>query len=403
MNRIKEKWNKQTEQQKQIWYIFLLLLPFFEPGLISLHGPFMRIFYNAGQVISSLVMFKLFVCELWKERRMSTGLLAMTVMQAWMAVVVLINQGLDKAAFLGIISIMVVSVIIDYFARRNARALLEAFLRLYELLIALNFVTMLLFPKGMYFAPTDVSWMNWLLGYRNMFLFYFVPALALELINKHMTGRGKRFYIMLAICSASMLLSTSKTGLLGMLAFVFLYFTGLYLKKGCNILSVLGVGLAAEIGIVFLKMQNMFAPLFALLGREVTFTGRTEIWERTIKMIRENPLLGYGIQPADVRGRAMRLWEGVKAHNLVLEQQYCFGLIGSLLMIVFVAVFVIKLYKNRKHPYAASLTLGMVSYVLLMLMESQINNVPMYSFFFLACCADMLIAQLPVGASSKKG
>lgn len=393
-----QRWKSLPEQNKDRWRIlgvFLLLVPFFEPGYVSICAPMARIVYNAGQVISTLVVLGLFIRLLFREKKLSIAAWALIALEGWTGIDVLIHQGVNKAAFLGIISVMVVCMLIEVTARRNMGVLLNVFLLLYEVLIGLNFLSMLIWPNGLYYTPSE-EWDNWLLGYRNMFLFYFAPALALELLNMHRTGKRTRLHVMLLICVASMLLGKTKTGQIGVVVFAALYITGLYRWKGCNILTVSLAAIAAHVSIVGFNLQRLFASVFDLLGRQTTFTGRTGIWARTIELIRECPLVGYGLQPDDVRGQVTGLWNGVKAHNLFLEQQYCLGAIGTILLIAFLAISAYGLYKEKRHPYAAALCMGMICIHLLMLMESHINNIPMYSFLFLICFAEQFIAQLPL-------
>lgn len=387
-----------TESRKVKLYtlgLLLLLIPFFKPGYFEVCVPAMDLFFNLAKVPSALIIFVLSIRELFKSRRISAAACAFIVMEGWAVVDILLHQGLYVSPIAQAVYVLVVCALIESQARRHADELINAFLVLYELLIGLNFLCMLLIPQGMYYTEADDTWKNWLLGYRNIFAFYFIPALALELVNRHRTGKRMRLHVMMAICTISMIQSTSKTGLLIILAFDALYLTKVYRTRIFNVLSVGAVYIAAFVSIVVLGLQTMLQPLFDLLGRSVTFTGRTRIWERTIQLIAENPVLGYGVQPEDVRGEVMRFWSGIKAHNFILEQQYCFGIIGTVLMIVFCGVMAYGLYRARKHPCAGAICLGLAGYAMLMLMEGHINNMPMYSFLFLSCFVRQFIEQAP--------
>lgn len=394
---MQRRWNELAEHKRR-WLltigVLLLLAPFFEPAYVTLCAPAARVFYNAGEVLSTLIVSGIFLWNVVQKKRLSGAMIALFALEGWMSVDVLIHQGVSKPAFLGIVSVLVVGMLIEtMMSREHAAELLNAFLLLYEILIGLNFLTMLIWPKGLYYTPSEL-WDNWFLGYRNMFLFYFAPALSLELLNRHRTGKAARMNVVTAVCTVSMALSGSATGMIAIAVFDVLYITHLYRVKLCNILTVTVAALAANVSIVCLNVQQYLAPLFALIGREVNFTGRTTIWERTIALIQKQPLLGYGMQSEEVRGATAGLWSGVKAHNFFLEQQYCFGIIGTVLFLAFLGVLIVGLHRNRTHPYAASLCLGMICYYLLMMMESHINQIPMMSFFFIACFAGQMIEQL---------
>lgn len=399
---MQQRWKGLAESKKQKLLtagILFLLAPFFEPGYVSLCAPLARVFYNAGEVLSTLIVLGLFLWNAAKKRRLSAAAITLIVLEGWMSVDILLQQGVSKAAFLDVISVLAVCMLIETMvSREHATELLRAFLLLYEILIGINLLTMIIWPDGLYFTPSE-GWDNWFLGYRNMFLFYFAPALALELLNGHRSGKATRMNVMVIVCTVSMALSGSATGMIGILIFDALYITRLYRWRGCNILSVSIAALIAHVSIVLLNVQQFLAPLFALIGRSVTFTGRTEIWARMIGLIKESPIVGYGMQSDEVRGEVSGLWSGVKAHNLFLEQQYCFGVIGTVLLLCFLGVSAYLLYKNRKHPYACALCMGMIAYHILMLMESHINQVPMYSFFYIACFVEQFIRQMPAAKS----
>lgn len=399
---MQQRWNGLAESRKQALLtagILFLLAPFFEPGYVSLCAPLARVFYNAGEVLSTLIVLALFLWNGIQKRHLSGAAIAFIALEGWMSVDVLIQQGVSKAAFLGVISVLVVCMLIEVMmSRGRAVELLNAFLLLYEILIAINLLTMIIWPNGLYFTPSE-QWDNWFLGYRNMFLFYFAPALSLELLNFHRTGKAMRMNVMAVLCTVSMALSGSATGMIGIVVFDLLYLTHLYRWKICNILSISAFALIAHISIVVLNVQQYLAPLFAMIGRESNFTGRTMIWAKMIELIQKQPLLGYGMQPEDVRGAVSGLWSGVKAHNFFLEQQYCFGLVGTALFLCFLGVSVYLLYRHRKHSYAAALCMGMIAYHILMLMESHINQVPMYSFFFITCFVGQFIEQMPAAKS----
>ena len=384
---------KGKKEKLHIFGLILLLIPFFKPGYFEVSVPFMDQLFNLAKIPSALIIFAMCVRELFKSRRVSLAACALIVLEAWSIANVLLHQGMYVSPIAQAVYVLVIGALIEIQVREHANELLNAFLILYELLIGLNFVCMVFIPQGMYYTGADNTWKNWLLGYRNMFAFYFIPALALELVNSHRTGKRMRLHVMMAICTISMIQSTSKTGLLVVLVFDIAYMTRLYMTKVFNILSVGITYIAAFVSIVLLGLQTLFKPLFDLLGRNITFTGRTEIWERTIQMITKSPILGYGVQAEDVRGEMMGLWNGVKAHNFILEQQYCFGIVGTILMIVFCGMLFWALYCFRKHPCAGAMCLGMACYALLMLMESHINNMPMYSFLFLACFVQQFISQ----------
>jgi len=395
LNKLFADMEEGKKEKLHILGLVLLLAPFFHPGYVSVCVPWLDLIYKAGKVISALIVMAMGLREVLKSRYLSKAAVALIVMECWMLANVVMHQGFQGFAILNVMSVLVVCALVEIQTRRHASKVLEAFLIVYELMIGINFITMLLFPNGLFHTPMQ-KWDNWFIGYRNMFIFYFAPALALELVKKHAGGSAMRYYVMLAVCMVSMVMGGSKTGLLCLLAFLALGVTGLYRKKCCNILPVTVVSLGAFVSIILLKLQHYLMPVFRMLGRYPDFTGRTVIWQNAIECIKQSPIVGYGIPSEEIRGEMLGMWTAVTAHNFILEVLFCFGAVGMILTVIWMGLSVHQLYRHRKHPYAAAMCLGMVCFHVLMLMEGELNNVPMYSFIFLTCCMDRFVSQMPV-------
>lgn len=386
---------KRTEEERrQILWVLLALFPFFHPGYVSVCVPWLDAVYNAGKVISAIAVAVFCVKTFLEDREISGAAVSLIAMELWMLADVLAHQGLQGRAIQGIASVLVVCAVIEIGTRQHAGAVVRAMLLLDEALIGIHFATMLAFPGGLYGTPLQ-GMDNWFLGYRNSFIFYFAPALSLEFMAARSSGRMLRFGALLAVCLVAMAMGGSATGSLCMLLLTVLVLTGLWKARGFHSLTLAGAGLAAFAAIVLLRLQGVFEPVFALLDRKTTFSGRTVIWDRTMEAIAASPLAGYGMQEEAVRAQANQLASGITAHNFLLEQTYCFGLIGLLLLGVFLLFVVGMLYRHRAAMPSRALCLGLACFLTVMLMEGEINNVPMYSFLFLCCRADRLAAQIP--------
>lgn len=88
------------------------------------------------------------------------------------------------------------------------------------------------------------------------------------------------------------------------------------------------------------------------LGRDITFTGRTELWA---DLIREsvNPIIGTGYQSFWLGNRADILWEKyyyhpIQAHNGYLETYLNGGLIGLFLLVAMIVTTAVKLKKQME-------------------------------------------------------
>ena len=401
MSEEKSPINRTEEERGLILWIVLALFPFFHPGYVSVCVPWLDALYNAGKVISALAVAVLCVKTFLADREISGAAISLIAMELWMMADVLAHQGLQGRAIQGVASVLVVCAVIEIGTRRHARAVVRAMLLLDEALIGIHAVTMLAFPGGLYGTPLQ-GMNNWFLGYRNSFIFYFAPALSLEFMVARSSGRRLRFDLLLAVCLIAMAMGGSATGCICMALLAVLALTGLWKTRGFHSVTLAGAGLAAFVAIVLLRLQGVFEPVFTLLGRKSTFTGRTLIWDRTMEAIAASPLVGYGLQEEAVRAQVNQLSGGITAHNFPLEQTYCFGAIGLLLLGVFLLIAIAVLYRHRAAMPSRALCLGLACFLTVMLMEGEINNVPMYSFLFLCCRADRLALRIPDAAGSRE-
>jgi O-antigen ligase len=99
------------------------------------------------------------------------------------------------------------------------------------------------------------------------------------------------------------------------------------------------VAFAAVIALVVLQPDF----LFGLLGKDVTLTGRTEIWDAVMGSIAKRPLLGYGYQAfwLGFKGESYRIiltvtWALGQAQNGFLDVTLEMGVIGlSVVLLIF--------------------------------------------------------------------
>lgn len=140
---------------------------------------------------------------------------------------------------------------------------------------------------------------------------------------------------LVALSVLLILLSTSKTALLGILLGLGVVGAAAFMKRGLSTglvviwLSTIALGIGAALLI--------FAPelIFQFLGRDMTLTGRTDIWIVLIDYIEQRPLLGYGYgafwAPDSDPGNWVRealQWDAPTAHNGWMEVTLALGLVG---------------------------------------------------------------------------
>lgn len=149
------------------------------------------------------------------------------------------------------------------------------------------------------------------------------------------------------------LMSTSKTALLASCVGLGVIALSAFARRGPmqTIVVLTGIGVVAILGTCI----ALLAPevLVALIGRDLTFTGRTEIWAAVERAVEARPWLGHGyyafwlIESGPVYAvRSAVNWPVPSAHNGWLELVLGLGLVG-------LALFALQFAATLKHALGA--------------------------------------------------
>ena len=191
----------------------------------------------------------------------------------------------------------------------------------------------------------------------------------------------RRVWLMgLASASALVLLSTSKTALLGLVLGLAFFCWGCAMARGWRqavLLGWLGSFIALIAGAVFLLAPDL---VFDLLGRDPSLTGRTEIWGALSSAISDRPWLGHGYgvfwieqsEPAFWVRQTVQ-WDAPTAHNGWFETALGLGLVGLALAVLDYLWILAKAgWVALKSPFALLVAATLAQLLLFSLSESVI-------------------------------
>lgn len=143
-------------------------------------------------------------------------------------------------------------------------------------------------------------------------------------------------------------------------------------SKGLKRLLIFSVLLT--IGVVFFNIQNFFSFLIVdVLGKDITLSGRTDIWRNAIIAIMKHPFLGYGY--------GFKVDRSFYSHNLFLELLVTGGINGLILYVVFVEKSVMHSIKQRTR-FMGIMLCGVISMIACNISEAFIYSFPQ----LLLCC-----------------
>lgn len=175
-------------------------------------------------------------------------------------------------------------------------------------------------------------------------------------------GRLRLFWLALTVLNgATLWLSTSMTALASMAVAAAVasvaWFVG---TRRADLRPMTGVGTLAAVGAVAVALGSNLAALTRLVGRDPTFTGRTDIWALMLQMVAERPWIGYGVGAVWAEGSPFHAlvqrelgFAFVTAHNGLIDLTLEAGLFGALLLVPWALVtFVRHLCASRRLPGA---------------------------------------------------
>ena len=162
-------------------------------------------------------------------------------------------------------------------------------------------------------------------------------------LHSFMTGAGRSaltmMYLVLSLLVTA--LSLSATSYVALAAAVVIYIVAV--KRGLSRATISQRKDAVILGSAFIAFGAIVAYAFVelilnILGRDITLSGRTDIWQGVLEMVKEKPALGYGFFAAwrsdQVAYVLERVWIWTpSAHNSYLQCLVDLGIVGLVLFL----------------------------------------------------------------------
>lgn len=314
-------------------FIFLLIEPNAFTGINAV---------NVAYGVFALAIF-IFCCLKYiiKKYRPSIPTIVLSAFRVFLMLITLINHGdIIKVGYdsLKFINILMLCDMARYDGKLNE--FLTSMFYVFAILLLIN-VTTKSFMIENFYRP--------FLGIRTRCVDYILPLMlsGLLLINKKI----KIYKLILIILGfiiglTNLIIFNVTTGYVA-LALILITFLLLNIKGFSKVFNnkVLFVGaLILIVLITFVRVQVYFNDLIELFtGKDATFTFRTEIWDKSYTLIKDNLIFGHGfINDGDFIPLWGRNWQ---AHSTILQLTYDSGLFGLILMLAYV---LISMWDNKK-------------------------------------------------------
>lgn len=261
---------------------------------------------------------------------------------------------------------------------------LKAIYIILGLLVIANFITILLYPGGMYVTgTTNLAYENWLLGFKNKHIIFYMPLLIADFMLAYSDGWTWDKKALLVIMFLSGWLAGSTTTLICMVLAVcgLLLFSKAW--KVFNARTYLIIGIIVFILIViFREQEHMFGWLLDIVGKDATFSNRTLEWDIAIDYILKNPVIGNGYLSIDNRHMIYLSQSVMSAHNQILE----YAFVGGYILVALYAILMIQLsYKlTIVARYPVMQALSMIFFMMLIVLLTEVyEDILFYALYFM--------------------
>lgn len=210
----------------------------------------------------------------------------------------------------------------------------------------INLFLRLFFHKGLYVSEHG-HWGNWLFGNYMLNYYYYLTAFLLSKILVELNPRYRKDYrILVIIILISIFLFNSTTSLFSIL-FLWLYYLvarEVALKYKINYFDIFAFSLFILFILQMLLLSDSFLlkEIISLITKKSsTFSGRTEVWKKSIQIIKNNFIFGMGYEQS--------LETIVKVgfanmHNHLLNVLY----LGGIIFVIFQAFLLAVSVKSMK-------------------------------------------------------
>lgn len=342
---------------------FLALVPFFEPTYVSTL-PLSGIIYDIYKILLFIILL---FCFILFKKRIKASLLLVLLSEFSIFVFTIFNKGLFNYELKNLLSLISLVFLIHLYSEKF-NTLLNALMLHFEICIYTNLMTLILFPErlfGRYVAAYGYTF-EWFLGPRNSFINWLLPGLVIALLYRTYNRKSYRWRVLIGAIIATQIFQTSSTLLVSSTIFLTLILVPC-LNSFFKPMICFFVSLVVQFIIVILNNVDFLAPIIeGVLGKDLTFTNRTMIWENAVSNIN---LKGYGVlDPIKVASKLGNfgdyVWVGAThAHDQLLNLAFQGGFISLFLTILIYFVDFKKLEIFWESLNARILAFALFSYI----------------------------------------
>ena len=246
---------------------------------------------------------------------------------------------------------------IEIYSKKNCEKLFKVLTVMFYSITILNTLSFILVPEGI--VKTQIMKEPiYFLGIDNRFSFNYLPGICVISIYDYLRKNKLSIltYLYMFITYVTFIYFWS-AGALVAETLLIIYILFLKNKININPKKYLTIDLIAFISLVFFRIQNLFSFLIVdVLHKDLTLSSRTFLWDKAIKIIKNNIFIGIGVQKSEYMLNNISAYHSHSYFLNILVQSGVFGLI-SFLLCIFVSLKKLSQYENSNISKIISFTI----------------------------------------------
>lgn len=385
--------NKETSCNIKLMIMLIILcIPFFPPeGLGFTSASNVLVWFRRIQTceVCALIIYECYdkfihIRSYRKNKKEWNMFLLVSSLAVIQVLCTAINSGSMYIAVQRVQILIGAYIIVERFILKAPYTSLVSFTYIFLTALIINFIVIIMLYDDMGFR---VQADYWLFGQKNTMRNITIPAIAcsaiLDRLNNKKISARTIFMSVIGVVSLYMVDSSSSLVVTVVLIFLLGYLCATnYEIINLKLISILYVVL--EILMVFLRKINIFSWIIeSVLGRDVTLTNRTFIWDMAIDLIGDKFWLGEGMRELADSNLVIKSFHASHAHNALLDIMLKCGIVGAVLLIIIVVMSMRQLFKRKESALGAIYGMALGCFLIVGIVGELWN----YGFFLILFCS----------------
>lgn len=283
--------------------------------------------------------------------------------------------------------LIVYLMVVDYMFTRLSDRGVKILYKVMFVLVLIDVMSLVLFPRGL--MQTEYAWNQWtttydpvwFLGRKNNRIFYYIilNILTVWKYNERPGNKNKiNVLFIFVIETIAIIIENSSTSIVSMLIMDFAVFLFMVKKRFSKVKVDIYIAIYILFEIILVAGSILFLkPLVStIFHKDLTFSGRTIIWQQILLMISQRPFTGWGYVSGENMSDILGSKVFTSAHNQWLNFLFQGGILLFAIAIILFVVEIIAIKKQKSNKNVFIMTFFLIALFIEMLFEAQFNSLP---------------------------